>query len=235
MRLDNFLVNHHNVKSRNKAQELINSGKVQINGKIIDKCSCKTDENMDIVVHDSGQFVSRSGYKLEQFLDENHISLQDKTALDIGSSTGGFSEVLLNNGIASIDCVDVGKDQLNDKIRLNPKVQVYENTDIRQFKSDKSYDIVVCDVSFIAIKNIIDYLDRFFYSHLIVLYKPQFEVGVKAKRDRHGVVIDTQQIALSKNEFELMTAKLNWQTIQKQDSKISGKRGNIETFYWFGR
>jgi 23S rRNA (cytidine1920-2'-O)/16S rRNA (cytidine1409-2'-O)-methyltransferase len=114
-------------------------------------------------------------------------------------------------------------------------VSVFENTDIRHFKSDKIYDIVVCDVSFIAIKNIIDTLDKFFSHDMILLYKPQFEVGASVKRDRHGVVVDTQQITMCKNMFEQMTATKNWKIKIKQDSKISGKRGNIETFYWFGR
>ncbi len=235
MRLDSTLVAKYGIKSRNKAQELINSGKVSIDGKIVDKCSTKTDENMDITISDSRQFVSRSGFKLEQFLYENPIPLQGKTALDIGSSTGGFTEVLLGLGIAGVDCVDVGSDQLDESIQTNDKVKLYENTDIRQFKSDKRYDIVVCDVSFIAIKNIIDTLDKFFVNDLILLYKPQFEVGAKAKRDRHGVVVDIEQIAVSKEQFEQMTARLNWRLKQKQTSKLSGKRGNIETFYWFAR
>ncbi len=235
MRLDSALVANYGIKSRNKAQELISSGKVQVRGETIYKSAFKTDKNMHITVDDSELFVSRSGYKLQQFLDENHIQLRDKTALDVGSSTGGFSEVLLSLGIVSVDCVDVGSDQIDEKIRLNSKAKVFENTDIREFKSNKLYDIVVCDVSFIAIKNIINTLDRYFYRNLILLYKPQFEVGAKTKRDRNGVVTDKKQIALSMNEFEQKTAKLNWRLKQKQDSKLSGKRGNIETFYWFGR
>jgi len=235
MRLDNFLVCQHNIKSRNKAQELITSGKLKIDGKIVTKCSFKTYENMDIVIDDSQQFVSRAGYKLNRFLDENILELKDKTALDIGSSTGGFSEVLLLKGIKYVDCVDVGSSQLDDKIGSNPKVNLYENTDIRQFKSDKRYDIVVCDVSFIAIKNIIDTLDKFFTNDLILLYKPQFEVGATAKRDRHGVVVDTHRIDLCMSEFEKLTRSFNWKIQQKQYSKLSGKRGNIETFYWFKR
>jgi 23S rRNA (cytidine1920-2'-O)/16S rRNA (cytidine1409-2'-O)-methyltransferase len=168
-------------------------------------------------------------------LHQNSIELTNKIALDVGSSTGGFTEVLLCGGVSSVDCVDVGSGQLYEKIYHNPKVTSYENTDIREFNTTKRYDIVVCDVSFIAIKNIISSLDNFFSQDLILLYKPQFEVGALAKRDRRGVVTDTQQLDLSQQEFEYMTCQLNWNLVKKQNSQISGKRGNIETFYWFQR
>ena len=160
MRLDLYLSKNFDIQSRNKALELILSNKVRVDGKIVSKASFLVDEKMKIELLEEDFYVSRAAYKLKYFLDElknkNEINLKDKIALDIGSSTGGFTQILLEFDIHKVVCVDVGTNQLHEKIKKDNRIEFFENCDIRDFKSDISFDIVTCDVSFISILKIID-------------------------------------------------------------------------------
>jgi len=127
-------------------------------------------------------WVSRSAEKLAGFLEQFPIKINGKKCLDVGSSTGGFTQVLLSYGANRIDAVDVGSNQLHESIRSNPKVSSYEQTDIRDFAKQNNgifYDIIVCDASFISLYEIVDFI--FLVANtdtkIILLYKPQFEVG----------------------------------------------------------
>ena len=158
MRLDLYLSKNFDIQSRNKALELILSNKVKVDGKIVSKASFLVDEKMKIELLEEDFYVSRAAYKLKYFLDElknkNEINLKDKIALDIGSSTGGFTQILLEFDIKKVVCVDVGSNQLHEKIKKDNRIEFFENCDIRDFKSDISFDIVTCDVSFISILKI---------------------------------------------------------------------------------
>jgi 23S rRNA (cytidine1920-2'-O)/16S rRNA (cytidine1409-2'-O)-methyltransferase len=235
MRLDIYLTKHNNIQSRNKANELIKSEKVIVDGKIVTKPSFNIEENNKIEINEDEFFVSRAAYKLKYFLEEFSIDLKNKVALDIGSSTGGFTQILLASKVESVTCVDVGSNQLHETLQDDTRIIIQENTDIREFSSNKKFDIVTCDVSFISILNILKDIDRLSSDKIIILYKPQFEVGKEAKRDSKGVVLDHFAISKCREEFLEKVSLLNWKLIYNQQSKLSGKSGNTEELFYFGK
>ncbi len=234
MRLDKYLVDEGYYESRNRANEAIKTGLVLVDKKMA-KASTKVDESTLIEVKDSKFYVSRAARKLENFLDEHSVDMRDKCALDIGSSTGGFAQIVVENGVSTLDCVDVGSNQLHISLRQNDKIYLHENTDIRNFQSDKSFEIITCDVSFISILQIIDDIDRLAKdgTDIVILYKPQFEVGKDTKRDSRGVVQDLDTIARRKEEFEAEAKRLGFKEIYQALSKVQGKEGNQEYLYHF--
>ena len=238
MRLDIYLTKHFNIQSRNKALEIINSNKVKIDGKIISKASFLVNEKMKIELLEEDFYVSRAAYKLKYFLEDlkdDKFDLKDKVALDIGSSTGGFTQILLENSIKKVFCVDVGSNQLHERVKKSEKIEFFENCDIRDFKSEIYFDIVTCDVSFISILNIIDAINSLKFQKIIILFKPQFEVGTGVKRDKKGVVKDEKAKKLARDRFLAKTLELNWILEKNSISKLEGKDGNSEEFFYFCR
>jgi 23S rRNA (cytidine1920-2'-O)/16S rRNA (cytidine1409-2'-O)-methyltransferase len=233
MRLDIYLTTHHNIQSRNKASELIKNQKIQINGKIIIKPSFHIQDDDKVEILQEQFYVSRSAYKLKYFLEEIDIDLKDTNTLDIGSSTGGFTQILLQQDVKSVTCIDVGSNQLHDIIKNDKRIIKKENTDIREFNSSDIYDTITCDVSFISILNILKDIDKLASDNIIILYKPQFEVGSNVKRDRAGVVQDKIAIANARENFITQTIKYNWKLIYNNQSKIAGKKGNLEELFYF--
>jgi 23S rRNA (cytidine1920-2'-O)/16S rRNA (cytidine1409-2'-O)-methyltransferase len=235
MRLDLYLKQQLNVASRNQAREYIKSHFVSIDGSIITKPSFNV-VRQKVCLLQKNIFVSRAGYKLKYFLDDIkdiNICLKNANVLDIGASKGGFTQALLSYDIAKIICVDVGSAQLDESIKANKKVQYFENTDIRDFKSNIFFNLIVCDVSFISLDKIIKYIDDIKFKQIILLFKPQFEVGKNAKRNKKGVVIDLLKIQKAKESFLNLTTKFNWKCIKSAISKKSGKNGSIEEFFYF--
>jgi len=169
VRLDQYLVEQGFVDSRNKAQGLIKEGKVCVEGNVCMKPSLKIeDENVE--VDTTELYVSRSAWKLKGFLPKLSWNLKGLYALDIGSSTGGFTQVLLEEGVLHVDAVDVGSDQLHSVLREDERVTSIEHTDIRNFFPQKQYDIIVSDVSFISLHNIIDDIHRLAREKIILLF-----------------------------------------------------------------
>jgi len=234
MRLDKYLVDEGYYESRNRANDAIKAGLVTMDGKK-PKASAKVDENTVVEVKDTKFYVSRAARKLEDFLAEYAVDMKDKRALDVGSSTGGFAQIVLENGVATLDCVDVGKDQLHISLRENDKVSLHEETDIRDFESEEKFELVTCDVSFISVLKIVDDIDRLSQkdTDIIILYKPQFEVGKDVKRDSKGVVQDIDAIARRKEEFEACVKKMGWMEKYQALSRVQGKEGNQEYLYHF--
>jgi len=234
MRLDKYLVDEGYYESRNRANDAIKAGLVMVNSKK-GKPSTKIDEDMLVEVEDSKFYVSRAGRKLESFLASYAMDLKDKIALDIGSSTGGFAQILLENEVATLDCVDVGSAQLHISLRDNEKVSLYEETDIRVFESSKTYGLMTCDVSFISITQILEAMDTLgvMGTDILILYKPQFEVGKDVKRDARGVVQDKDAIDRRKEAFEAQTLSLGWEKKYEEASQVRGKEGNQEYLYHF--
>ncbi|KIM12356.1 MAG: hemolysin [Sulfurovum sp. FS08-3] len=232
MRLDIYLVQNGYFESRNRALVAIEEGLVLVDGKVA-KASSKINEHSTIDIQKSKFYVSRAAQKLEGFLREYSLDLNHKVALDIGSSTGGFAQILLENGVGELDCVDVGSDQLHHSLRNHPKLSLFEGVDIRDFVSNKNYEVVTCDVSFISIVQIIDDIHRLASQDIIILYKPQFEVGKDAKRDKKGVVIDGEAIKQAQKSFLQTTQKLNWKLLHLSPSSLTGKEGNLEYLYHF--
>ena len=233
MRLDNYLVEKEIVDSRNKAQTIIKEGLVSVNAKVIKKSSFKVEESDAVSVANYKQYVSRAAYKLLEFLEELELDVKGRVALDIGSSTGGFTQVLLDANVKEVSAVDVGSDQLHKSIREDDRVFVYESCDIRKFESQKKFDLVVSDVAFISLLHILDDVDRLAFGEIILLFKPQFEVGREAKRDKNGVVLDKKAIANAMVKFEDACALHNWRLVKKSPSKLTGKEGNLEYCYYF--
>jgi len=234
VRLDKYLVEEGYFESRNRAYDAIKAGEVKVDGKKA-KPSMKIDENTQVELADAKFYVSRAGRKLDAFLDEYPVALQGKRALDIGSSTGGFAQILLEQGVASLDCVDVGRNQLHISLRKNDRLSLHEETDIRDFKSEEPFELISCDVSFISILQILGDIDRLAGNgtDMVILYKPQFEVGKDVKRDSRGVVQDMDAIARKKEAFEAEAETLGWELKYQAESKIAGKEGNREYLYHF--
>ncbi len=232
MRLDNFLVSEGFVDSRNKAQELIKDKKVFVDDKIVVKSSFKIDTQKVRIVSDK-LYVSRAALKLKSFLPLLPFTCKGMRALDIGSSTGGFTEVLLEEEVLHVDAVDVGKEQLHVSLKEDKRVTSYEQTDIRKFHSDRRYDIVTSDVSFISLNHILDDVERLADEWIILLFKPQFEVGREVKRDNNGVVKDEKAIAKAMMGFEDTCKIKGWKLIAKEQAHIRGKEGNIEYCYCY--
>ncbi len=232
MRLDHFLFKNHYTQSRNRAKELIKSGLVLVDNEICIKPSMMVaDPDIKIVAQNS--YVSRAGEKLKSFLDGKDIEINEKICLDVGSSTGGFVQVLLEFGASRVDGVDVGLNQLHPMLRSDLRVKSFEKCDIRDFKSSCKYDIVTCDVSFVGVEHILRDLDRLAKSDIILLFKPQYEVGRDIKRDKKGVVKSKEAIILAQQRFESFITKLGWMLKTKEISKLKGKEGNEEIFYHF--
>ena len=236
MRLDIYLTKTFNIQSRNKACELIKSDKVKIDDVIITKPSFNVEDDHKIELLEDDFYVSRAAYKLKYFLEElENFDLKNKNTLDIGSSTGGFTQILLENSVSKVTCVDVGSNQLHERIKYDSKISFFENTDIRAFQSDEIFDIVTCDVSFISILHIIEDINRLASKDIIILFKPQFEVGTKVKRDKKGVVKDKNAILKSREDFLNYTQKLNWNLKYSNLSKLQGKDGNEEELFYFSK
>lgn len=235
MRLDLYLTTAFNIQSRNKASELVKSNKVKCDGVIITKPSFNVEEYHNIEILEEDFYVSRAAYKLKYFLNEIKLDLSNKNALDIGSSTGGFTQILLEKDVRKVTCVDVGSNQLHERIKEDKRISFFENTDIRDFKSDENFDIVTCDVSFISILYIIEDINRLSSQDIIILFKPQFEVGTNVKRDKKGVVKDKKAIEIARQKFLDKTIELNWKLNYSSFSKLQGKDGNEEELFYFSK
>ena len=227
------MVEHGLCESRNRAQTLIKEGFVSVNGEQIIKSSFKLSQSDKVTVKEHKEYVSRAAFKLSAFLDELSLDVKGMSALDIGSSTGGFTQVLLERGAREVTAVDVGRDQLHVSLKNDERVHSYEGCDIRGFESDKKFDIVVSDVAFISLLYILDDVERLAKDKIILLFKPQFEVGREAKRDRNGVVTDEKVILNAMIKFEDACSLLGWRLVLKSPSKLTGKEGNLEYCYFY--
>jgi len=221
------------VESRTKAQAIVKEGLVSVNSVVVKKSSFGVSVDDEVSVADYKRYVSRSANKLASFLEELDLDAKGRVALDVGSSTGGFTQVLLENGVKEVSAVDVGKGQLHKSLKEDKRVYSYESCDIRKFQSDKKFDLVVSDVSFISLLYVLDDVDRLATSDIILLFKPQFEVGREAKRDNHGVVLDEKAIEGSMKKFENACKAKGWTLRMKSPSKLTGKEGNLEYCYHY--
>ncbi|OJJ28565.1 23S rRNA (cytidine-2'-O)-methyltransferase TlyA [Campylobacter concisus] len=236
MRFDNYVASVLNI-SRNKASELIKSGKVLTNGEICTKVSSEVSEAKISLLDEI--YVGRGALKLKSFLEAIKFDLTGKNALDIGSSTGGFMQILLERSVKSVTGVDVGTDQLDASLRSDERVKIYEKTDIREFAKQEQdkFDLITCDVSFISLAEILPAICELSSenSFIITLFKPQFEVGVGVKRNKKGVVTDMKAINLAMKRFEVMANSLGFKMIVCKECEVRGKEGNAEFFYAFNK
>ncbi|MBP6949246.1 MAG: TlyA family RNA methyltransferase [Candidatus Pacebacteria bacterium] len=240
MRLDQALVQRKICESRTEAQELIAKGLVFVDSVSTQKQTKNVDDSMVVHVEGRREFVSRGGNKLKGVLI--HLFGTDtavrqfcsnKRVLDVGSSTGGFTDCLLSYGVLSSDAVDVGTGQLHKKIKEDTRVKSYENTDIRNFKTKESYDIVVADLSFIPLKQVFDTIISFGRKEtlFLLLIKPQFEVG--KGNTKKGIVKNNELVKQTLEEYEFLAKEKRVSSVKITPSSIEGGDGNKEYFLSF--
>ena len=234
MRLDVFLVENGFTASRTEAKNFITSGAVTVNGKVITKPAYDVPETENGVSLDSSQkkYVSRGGLKLEAALSEFNINVKGRRALDIGASSGGFTDCLLKNGVNHVISVDSGSGQLAESLRNDERVTVIENYNARYMSSsDFSYlpDLAVMDVSFISATYIIPavYKTLSLDSDFVCLIKPQFEVG-RSNLGKGGIVKDERLRNEAVNKVIAFADSVGFDVISVIKSPIQGGDGNIE-------
>lgn len=229
MRLDLYLVEQKLISTRGQAKALIEKGDVLVNGNAQTKTSFKVKDQDKIEVL-SSMYVSRGAFKLEKALDYFNIDVKDKLAADIGASTGGFSEVLLNNDIQKVYCVDVGHGQLSPKIQEDSRVINLEKTNARNsIPIKEKLDLFVCDVSFISLKLIFKNMSDLLKDNGIgiVLIKPQFEAG-KDRIQKNGLVSDRVREEVLQ-EMLIWFKENNFNIKEVIESPIKGNKSkNIE-------
>ena len=239
MRLDQAIVIRGLCETRTEAQELIASGGVLLNNKPCLKQTTQIEHSDHIVVTQRRKFVSRGGSKLEGALLEvyktehaTRDALDQKNALDVGSSTGGFTDCLLTYGVMSVTAVDVGTSQLHSSLHNNPKIQIFENTDIRNFNTDTRFDIIVADLSFIPLEKVFDILVSFGTSlaEYFLLIKPQFEVGKGGTKK--GIVKNQLLVDEIIIKYKDMCEKQGFTVVTIFPCIISGGDGNQEYFLY---
>ncbi len=228
-RLDIVLQKKGLVQTRSKAQNLIKNGFVFINGEVCKKPSYSVNEADSITIDNSFfVYVSRSGVKLKFAIDTFRINLNSAVCLDIGASTGGFSDCMLKEGAKVVYSVDVGKGQLHNSLKNNKRLISFENTDIRDFKIDILFDFIAIDVSFISLRHILPVARKFLKEEGAVasLIKPQFEVGPGVVKN--GIVKNNNMIDYAIENIKNFAENLGFIVNGICQSPILGKKGNKE-------
>lgn len=261
-RLDHLLVQRSLVPTRSQAESYIRLGQVKVDGKVIKKPGYFVAEDAKIEFGAKEQYVSRAALKLASVATALGLDFRGKTVLDVGSSTGGFTDYALQHGAQKVIAVDVGTNQLHPKLREDNRVEVYEKTDIRNVRchpelvsgssgqsdeipkqvQDNTHvyllekaDIAVIDVSFISMTQILKSVTNLIKkdAQIVAMLKPQFEAG--KNQLNKGVVKNNAQRREILQKFEAW-AKENGFVIQKKsDSAVSGEKGNLERFYLLKR
>lgn len=230
-RLDQRLVSLGLVSTRSQAESFIKLGLVTVDGQVETKPGYFAREQSVVKLIKTSQFVGRAGLKLESVAKSLGLDFKDKIVLDVGSSTGGFTEYALNNGAQLVYSVDVGKNQLHPKLRTNKRIELHESTDIRDFVPKAKPDIILMDVSFISVRELLPHLVETSASsdtQFVVMVKPQFEASredvnkgiIKNDALRRQILADFEK--WSKQFFVIKN---------KKDSEVAGAKGNKERFY----
>ncbi len=231
MRLDRYLVKKQICESRNKAIDLIRNGLLKVNGKIITKASYDIEGDAEIEIIQNMRYVSRSGEKLAYALENFGIDVNGFTVMDIGSSTGGFTDCCLQKGAKKVYCVDVGTNQLHPKIRQDQRTVVMENTNARYLKKEdfEQIDFVCMDVSFISCTLLIPVISSLLDSgkEAVILVKPQFEVGHE-NLNKHGIVTSEKAVAAVYEKVASCIQEYGLLKCRYEKCPVSGKDGNRE-------
>ncbi len=238
-RLDRLLVDRGLVASRQQAQRAIRAGQVRVAGRIVDKPGHPVPVDADIQLQELPRYVSRGGLKLEAALDSFGLDVRGRVAVDVGASTGGFTDCLLQRGVARVYAVDVGYGQLAWKLRQDPRVVVLERTNIRHLEElpeGSLADLAVVDTSFIGLERVLPATVRLLQpqADLIVLVKPQFEAGPD-KVGKGGVVRDPR---IHREVLERVIAhaqELGLEVAGLRASPLLGPAGNVEFLLWLRR
>jgi len=251
-RLDKVLVSKGLVKSREMARALIMEGKVSVDGKKLTKAGNPVNEDSDISLEENSlPYVSRGGLKLEAALDFFTIDVSNKIIMDVGSSTGGFTDCMLKRGAEKVYCIDVGYGQLDWSLRNDPRVVLLERTNVRYLdqalKEQKSesrqkeledlmqgnIDMATIDVSFISLTKVVPAILPFIREEgtILALVKPQFEIG-KGQVGKGGIVREEEKRLQTLREVQEALRGLDLQSAGAFQSPVHGQKGNIEYFLY---
>lgn len=230
VRLDQLITARKLVPTRSQAESYIRLGQVRVNGKVIAKPGELVSPEADIKLLSKEQYVSRAGLKLASVANALRLDFKNKVVLDVGSSTGGFTDFALKHGAKKVFAVDVGTGQLHPSLHNNPAIELHEQTDIRNFTPQHTPDIVVADVSFISLRDILPHLYKISsqQTQIVAMVKPQFEAG-REQTNKGVIKNDKMRRDILKN-FETWV-KQHFIILDKADSEVAGTKGNLERFY----
>ena len=231
-RLDVLVVERGLAPSRTGAQALIMAGKVKSGTTVLSKPGVQVESDIELTISEGPKYVSRGGDKLASVAEKLNLNFKDKVVLDVGSSTGGFTDYALQNGAKHVYAVDVGSGQLAYKLREDTRVTVMERTDIRKAEVPTLADMAVIDVSFISLTKVLPAASKLIRpdAQIIAMAKPQFESD-KPTADKFKGVIKDEKVRLQilvgleskiQDQFEIVTSA---------DSEVTGTEGNRERFY----
>ena len=234
-RLDLILVEQELLETREKAKREIMAGNVIVNEQGVTKAGTmfKDNDDLNIRIRNKLKYVSRGGLKLEKAIKTWNLDFKDKLVLDIGASTGGFTDCALQSGAKYVYSVDVGKNQLDWKLRNDERVFSIEEMHIKDLEekdiNNKKVDFIVIDVSFISLTKVIPYFERFLAENgkIVMLVKPQFEVG-REKIGRNGVVENEEYHDEAIKKVISFSKECGYELIGVEDSPIRGAKGNKE-------
>lgn len=232
VRLDKLLFEIGLVESREKAKALIIAGEVLVNGIVTDKAGAQVYTNDELEIKKRMPFVSRGGLKLDQAINEFNIDLKDRIAMDVGASTGGFTDCMLQHGAAKVYAVDVGYGQFDWRLRNDERVILLEKTNIRYLEKSSVPDeinITVIDVSFISLTKVIPNVLEFLKpdGEIVALIKPQFEAERK-DISKGGVIKDESKRLEIVENIKAWSEKAGLDVIGTTTAPIKGPKGNVE-------
>ncbi len=238
-RLDKILVDRGLVKSRERARALIMEGKISVAGKKAEKAGTMVDADSEIIIKEDLLYVSRGGLKLEAALDYFRIDPAGKIVMDIGCSTGGFTDCVLKRGAIRVYAIDVGYGQFDWSLRKDPRVVLLEKTNIRYLDKGlipEHADLAVIDVSFISLLNVLPRTMEFLKTdgEVLALVKPQFEAG-KGMVGKGGIVKDEAIRLAAVEKVKEGAAAAGYRFRGLLESPVRGQKGNIEYFLYLGR
>jgi 23S rRNA (cytidine1920-2'-O)/16S rRNA (cytidine1409-2'-O)-methyltransferase len=242
-RLDQLLVARGLARSRERARAVILAGLVTVDGTPVTKAGTMVDDQAAIAVRQPEHpWVSRGGIKLAHALDRFHLDVTGRTVLDIGASTGGFTDVLIARGAARVVALDVGHGQLDWRLRSDPRVHVLEGVNARYLRADdlpadlRVFDLIAIDVSFISLEHILPVLPPLLAGdgRVVALVKPQFEAG-RGEVGKGGIVRDPAIHARVLDEVGAAAHQVGLQRLGMEPSPIRGAEGNLEFLVLFRR
>ncbi len=230
LRLDALLTSKQLTPTRSQAESVIRLGEVTVNGKVVTKPGFFVNESDIVSLADKQRYVSRAGLKLASVAGMLKLDFKGKIVLDVGSSTGGFTDYSLQHGAKKVFAVDVGTDQLHPSLHGHKQIELHEKTDIRDFVPSELPDIVVMDVSFISLREILPHIARISgpTTQIVAMVKPQFEAG-KHQVNKGVIKNDSVRRQILK-DFEAWAKEL-FVIQDKRDSDVHGAKGNQERFY----
>lgn len=232
-RLDKAVADRGLVSTRSQAESFIKLGKVKVNGDVVTKSGHMVNDDSCIELASSEKYVSRAGLKLASVASLLKLDFRNKIVLDVGSSTGGFTDYALQHGAIKVYAVDVGTDQLHPNLRDDERVELHEKTDIRDFTlpEEERPEIIVIDVSFISLREVLPHIAQSLanrQTQIVAMVKPQFEAG-KNQANKGVIKNDSMRRQILK-DFE-QWAREFFIVCDKRDSEVAGAKGNRERFY----